>query len=253
MKKLLFLLIAMGTMQAFGQVKEGARGTETMHKKSTSPQKPGDQWMMFSRGIGVSFQNFDGLNNRISGFPQYAKLKDYAMTLNLGTLNQYKNFISGLDITGGSSMSGHRDKKSSTTRFISAAVDFGYDVIPTERILLYPFVGFGGESYQAKFFKDNSGVDFDDVAGNPITQMAIKPVSFNNGWYAWRAGFGVGIKSSKGNGIAILKAGYTGSFNNKSWKSSDNQSLRDAPSDRLGRVFVSIILGNTRGMNHMMK
>jgi len=249
-KKLLFVLIAMGTMQAFGQDKENGRHNEMHHKKSTASEKPGDKWMMFTRGIGVSFQGFNKLDDRIKNFPQYEGLKDRAFTLSLGTLNQYKNFLSGLDITGGSSMSGHRDKKSSTTHFLSAAVDLGYDVIPTEKVLLYPFVGFGGESYRVKYYKDNSGIDFDAVAGSTTVQNSLKPLILNNGWFSWRAGIGVGIKSPTGNSMAMLKAGYTGSFKSRSWKSSDNQTLDNAPSDRLGRVFVSIVFG---GMNNKMK
>lgn len=250
MKKAIFTLLAMGAFHVFGQGNNFLPVSTSLVNHSEPPKNKDEGWMMFTRSIGVSFQQFDGLNDRLSGFSQYQKLKNYAATLSLGTLNQYKNFISGIDVTGGSSMSGHRDKKSSTTRFLGAAVDFGYDVIPSQKILLYPYVGIGGESYQAKYYKDNSGVDFDDVAGSPTIQNAIRPVSFKNSWFGWRAGLGVGIKSSKGNDVAILKLGYTGSFKDRAWKSSDNQTLNGAPKDNLNRWFVSIVLGGVKSRGH---
>ncbi|MBS1927736.1 MAG: hypothetical protein IT254_01530 [Chitinophagaceae bacterium] len=253
MKKLIFSLLAFGATYAYGQDNTFLPTSTAIVSQQDPPKKQGDDWMMFTRGIGVSFQNFDGLNDRLKGFSQYKELRDHAFTLSLGTLNQYKNFISGFEVTGGSSMSGHRDKKSSTTRFLGAAVDFGYDVIPSKKIVLYPYLGIGGESYWAKFFKDNSGVDFDDVAGSPAIQNAIRPVSFNNGWFGWRGGIGVGIRNSSGNSLAMLKAGYTGSFKDRAWKSSDNQTLNGAPKDGLNRWFVSIVLGDLKGKANKMK
>ncbi|MBK8495260.1 MAG: hypothetical protein IPL50_09645 [Chitinophagaceae bacterium] len=62
-------------------------------------------------GIGVSFQQFSGLNSRVAGNPQFKTLRDYMGTISLGSRMVNKNFISDLTITGANSMSGNRSKK----------------------------------------------------------------------------------------------------------------------------------------------
>lgn len=129
-------------------------------------------------GIGASFQEFEGLNSRISNFPQYKELRDHMGTLQLGWLKERNRLISGFAFSIGSSMSGDRDKKSSNLRFFGFNADIGYNVLNSQRMMLYPLVGLGYEKYQARFFKDNSGVDFDDVLESPVVQNTLDPVNF---------------------------------------------------------------------------
>ena len=91
----LFLLTALSLSVA-------AQKSDKMHKGQ-----------LMTRGIGISFQSFDGLNSRIANLPQYKTLRDYMGIISLGSMNVHKNFVSGLTLTVGSSMSGDRDKKSS--------------------------------------------------------------------------------------------------------------------------------------------
>ena len=65
--------------------------------------------------------------------PQYKQLRDHAGTLDLGFMKVHNRFISEIDFSAGSSMSGDRDKKSSTIRYLGAGIDIGYDVIPSEK------------------------------------------------------------------------------------------------------------------------
>ena len=196
---------------------------------------------MMTRGIGVSFQKFNGLNSRIAAFPQYETLKDHMWTLSLGSMHVRKNFISQLTITGGSSLSGDRDKKSSALRFLSGGIDLGYDVIPSDKIMLYPLAGIGAETYQAIFYKDNSAVDFNDVLLSPIVQNSIRSVKFTNSFITYHFGLGFALKSPKHAATVGIQAGYTGSFKDRSWKSSENQTLNGAPSDDLSRFNVSLV------------
>lgn len=68
-----------------------------------------------SRGIGISFQSFNGLNSRIANLPQVQNLERLYGYHQPGSMNVHKNFVSGLNVTVGSSMSGDRDKSALRT------------------------------------------------------------------------------------------------------------------------------------------
>lgn len=209
---------------------------------------------MVMRGIGVSFQKFDGLNSRIANLPQYKQLKDHAGTLDLGFMKVHNRFISEIDFSAGSSMSGDRDKKSSTIRYLGAGIDLGYDVIPGEKFLLYPLVGLGCQRYQARFYKDNSAIPFDVVLVSSAAQNDIRPVDFINSFFTYRLGFGFAIKPPKESSCIFgIQAGYTGSFKDRSWKSSDNQELAGAPVDGISQFHVSLTMANLPMMRKGMK
>lgn len=206
------------------------------------------------KSLGVTFQNFDGLNTRIlSGFPQYNALRDHIWTLSLGSMNVMQNFISAANITAGSSLGGHRDKKSSELRILAGDIDLGYDVLPSESIMLFPMVGVGAETYHAIFRTDNSAVDFNDVLDDDAVQNSIRSVRFTNTFVTYRAGLGVAFKSARHPGFIGIKGGYVGSFkHNKPWKSSEYQDLANSPTDKVSRFHVSLIFG-AGAMGHMMK
>ena len=203
---------------------------------------------MMTRGIGVSLQKFSGLKDRLAGFPQYKSLRNHMFTISAGSMHVVKNFVSQLTLSGGSSLSGDRDKQSSALRYLGAGLDFGYDVIPADRVMVYPMVGIGAETYHAIFYKDVSGIDFDDVAGSPTVQNSIRSVKFVNTFIAYRLGLGIAFKAPKGNGTIGVQAHYIGGFKEKGWKSAENQSLNDAPSDDLHRVSISLVFSGGRMM-----
>jgi len=198
---------------------------------------------LITRSVGGSFQQFDGLNSRVANLPQYKQLKDHAATLGLGWLKERNRIISGGGITIGSSMSGERDKKSSTIRYIGFNADLGYDLLKTEKIMLYPLAGLGFQKYQAIFYKDNSAVDFNDVLQSPAVQNSISSVKFNNSFLVYRLGFGISVKSSKypSNSIGI-QAGYTSSFKKHAWRSNENQVLGNAPEDKISQFYIGLVL-----------
>jgi hypothetical protein len=194
-----------------------------------------------SRGAGVSFQKFDGLNNRIDNFPQYKELRNATGVLQLGTFHESHQFISQMNLMAGSSMSGDRDKKSSTIRYLGAGIDFGYDFIKSEKIALFPLVGLGYQMYQARFFKDNSAVNFDDVVNSPTAQNNIKPLELTNGFFNYHLGIGFAARSPK-HGCSIgIQAMYTGSFHDRAWRSNDDQTLSNAPTDKLSQIYAGVV------------
>ena len=237
MKAIMFFFLLGASFSSFAQ-----------HDKDKDKDKK-DDWdkkerfmPVITRGIGASFQKFDGINNRVAGLPQYKQLKDYTATLSLGWLKEYNHFISGADAMVGSSMSGDRDKRSSTIRYIGAGFYLGYNVLNSKTIMLYPLAGLGFQKYQARFFKDNSAVDFNNVLVSPATQNNIRPVDFKNSFLTYRVGFGLAFKNPKYPSSSIgLQAAYTGGFKSRAWKSSDDQTLANAPEDNLSQFHVGLI------------
>ncbi len=206
---------------------------------------------LITGSFGVSFQKFDGLNSRVANFPQYESLKDYAGTIGLGWLKERNRVISGGGLTLGSSMSGNRDKKSSTIRYFGLNADIGYNLLKSDKVMFYPLVGIGYQGHQAIFYKDNSAVLFNDVLESPTVQKSIESVRFTNSFLLYRAGVGVAFKSLKYPGHSIgVQAGYSGSFDEHMWRSNENQLLSGAPADKLGQFYVGLVLSSA---SHCMK
>ena len=82
-----------------------------------------------SRGAGISFQKFDGLNNRIANFPQYKQIRNATGVLQLGWFKESHQFISQINFMGGSSMSGDRDMGSRASERAG-----GIDGVPIGRL-----------------------------------------------------------------------------------------------------------------------
>ncbi|MBK7433175.1 MAG: hypothetical protein IPI66_04210 [Chitinophagaceae bacterium] len=228
MKITILSLASLITMASFGQT----------NKKWHSGN------MTTLQGIGVSFQQFSGLNSRVAAFPQYKTLRDQMGTLSLGSRNVNKQFISEFTVNGASSMSGNRNKKSSTIRSLGAQINLGYDFIRAEKFMLYPLAGIGFEGYQAKFYKDNSAVNFNDVLNSTTTQQSITAVKFTNSFVTYNLGMGFSVKPAKCDGAIGIQASYTGSFKDRAWKGGDRQELANAPTDRLSRFQVGLVFSS---------
>lgn len=199
----------------------------------------------FTRSLGGSFQQFNALNGRVKNLPQYKSLKGYTATLGLGMMREMNRVVSDMNINIGSSLSAHRDRKSSTIHYIGFNANVGYDVLDEKRITLYPFVGLGYQVYQAVFYRDNTGVNFDDVLRLPLVQESISPIKFKNDFLVYRAGVGVLLKSERYPSNAIgLQAGYTGSFRKNAWRSNEGQELNNAPRDGISQFYFSLILSS---------
>ncbi|MCW3089594.1 MAG: hypothetical protein JWP81_663 [Ferruginibacter sp.] len=224
--KIIFSLLLLGTVLS-----------SSAQDKSEKPMP------MITRSIGASFQQFDGLNGRVAEFPQYEQLKEHAATLGLGWLKENNGVVSQGGLNIGSSMSGNHNKKSSTIRYIGISGDIGYDVLKSDRLMLYPLVGLGVQAYQAIFYKDNSAVRFDDVLQSPTVQNNIQSVRFNNIFFVYRLGVGFNVKSPKNPSNAVgIQAGYSGSFKKRSWRSNEGQMLSNSPEDKLSQIYVGLVL-----------
>ncbi len=239
MKKFQFLFLLLPAYSAMSQMDMGMHSK--MHYDSTKTFNT-------YRNIGVSYQKFNGLNDRIKMHPQYESMKEVMGTLGLGSIMQHNHFVAVNGLTVGYSMSGKRNKKSSSLGFIGLNADFGYNFFKKEdRVQLYPTVGVGVEGYRARFNKDVSAVPFDDVLQSNTTQNNIRSLTFMSGYFTYRFGLNLAVNSKDKSGAIGLQAGYTGGFNDSPWKTTENQTLLNAPNDKLSRLFANIFI--TKSMN----
>lgn len=196
---------------------------------------------VMTRGIGVSFQNFDNLNHRIAGFPQYDGLNNRMWTISAGSMHVQKNFVSQLTITGGSSLTGKPDERSSTLRTIGGGIDFGYDLIPSEKLMVYPLVGLGAETFHAIYYRDVTAVEFDAAANSTTVQNSLRKTKFVNSAFTYRLGLGIAFKAPDNKGSIGIQAGYVAGFHDENWKSYEYQTLNNAPHDKIQRFAVSLV------------
>jgi len=228
MKTVCMFIAAFICLSAFGQ-------------DNSKADSKADMFPEMSRAAGVSFQKFDGLNSRIAGFPQYKEVRNVTGVLQLGWFKEKNQFVSQINLMGGSSMSGDRDKRSSTIRYLGVGAEIGYDFIKDEKIALFPLVGLGYQRYQARFFRDNSSVNFNDVLQNPALQNNLRSLDFINGFFNYRLGFGVAARSVKHQCSIGLQAMYTGSFKDRAWRSNQDQTLANSPEDKLSQIYAGLV------------
>jgi len=232
MKTIMLIALSVFSLSAIAQEKTDKKAKwEKM--RSNAP--------IMTNGIGMSFQNFDGLNHRIAGFPQYKGLNNRMYTLTAGSMHVMNNFVSQMSITGGSGLTGNPNEKSSTLRSIGGGIDLGYDVIPSKSVMLYPLVGIGGETFHAIYYRDVSTVEFDAVANSTTVQNSIRKTKFVNSAFTYRLGLGMSFASPKDMGSIGIQAGYVSGFHDEKWKSAEYQNLANAPHDIIKRFSVSLI------------
>jgi len=232
MKTIMLFALSTFSLSAMAQEK---------NDQKTNRDKMSSMMPLMMNGIGMSFQNFDGLNHRIAGFPQYKGLNNRIYTLTAGSMHVMHNFVSQLSITGGSSLTGKPSEKSSTLRTIGGGIDLGYDVIPSSSVMLYPLVGLGAETFHAIYYRDVSAVEFDAAANSTTIQNSIRKTKFVNSAFTYRLGMGLSFKAPKDCGSIGIQAGYVSGFHDENWKSAEYQDLNNAPHDIIKRFSVSLI------------
>lgn len=240
MKTIMLIAFSVFSLSTMAQSKTDTKA-KWLKMKSMMP--------VMTHGIGVSFQNFDDLNHRMAGFPQYKGLNNRMWTLTAGSMKVMDNFVTQMSITGGSSLTGNPSEKSSTLRTIGGGIDFGYDVIPSKTVMLYPLVGIGAETFHAIYFRDVNAVEFDAVANSTTVQNSIRKTKFVNSAFTYRLGLGMSVKSPKDeHGTIGLQVGYVSGFHDEKWKSAEYQNLSNAPHDVVKRFSVSLIFSGGKMM-----
>lgn len=211
------------------------------HKEIDEKIKSG--FPSITRSLGGSFQPFRRLNRSVADLPQYKAVNSFTPTIGLGWFKERNRVVSDVGITFGHSIGGSSNQKSSTVRYIGFNANAGYNVSYIDNLMIYPLIGLGYETYQTIFYKDNSNINFNDVLTSPITQSAIRPQKFRNGFLAYRLGGGVSYAPQKNWPASIgIQTGYTGSFAKKAWKTNDYQSLGNAPKDVLSQFYFNVVL-----------
>ena len=239
MKTIMFIALSIFSLSAMAQEKTD-RKAKWDKMKSNKP--------IMTRGVGVSFQNFDDLNHRIAGFPQFEGLNNRIWTLSAGSMHVMDNFVSQMTITAGSSLTGNPKERSSALRTIGGGIDIGYDFIPSKTVMVYPLVGLGAETYHAIFYRDVNAVAFDAVANSTTVQNSIRKTKFVNSAFTYRLGMGFSVKSPKDDGTIGVQLGYVSGFHDERWKSAEYQNLSNAPHDVIKRFSISLIFSGGKMM-----
>lgn len=239
MKTIMFIALSIFSLSAMAQEKTD-RKAKWDKMKSNKP--------IMTRGVGVSFQNFDDLNHRIAGFPQFEGLNNRIWTLSAGSMHVMDNFVSQMTITAGSSLTGNPKERSSALRTIGGGIDIGYDFIPSKTVMVYPLVGLGAETYHAIFYRDVNAVPFDAVANSTTVQNSIRKTKFVNSAFTYRLGMGFSVKSPKDDGTIGVQLGYVSGFHDERWKSAEYQNLSNAPHDVIKRFSISLIFSGGKMM-----
>lgn len=247
MKAICTSLLLVVSLISFGQKKRMSMEDKKKyyHEKMEEFKKNPSAYMpMAANGIGATWQNFSGLNSRMGQFPQYNQLKQHMATLQMGWIKERNHVVAAGSIQGGTSVN-NLSKKRSGMRFLGITADAGYNVLNNKIAMLYPFVGLGVETYQARFFSDKTNVDFDDLIGTAEGRSSVEPAKFRNTFFNYRVGAGASFKAPMCPSHSIgLVAGYTGSFSKKGWRTNNFQKTANAPEDRVDRFFVSVIFAH---------
>lgn len=207
--------------------------------------------MSFYKNIGISVQKFDNLDARIKNYSQYKSLPEVIGTLGIGSIMQKGHFVAINGLTVGYAMNGGRKNKNSTLGFLGINADAGYNFFNKDsRAQIYPAIGLGLEGYRARFNKNVNDVGFNDVLGSNTAQNDIRPVTFTTLFFNYRAGLNLALQSKDRTGAIGLQAGYTGSFNDNSWRVNSSQRLDNAPSDKLSRFYANLFFTKTIDWSH---
>jgi hypothetical protein len=192
-------------------------------------------------GMGAAGQSFSQLNSRIAARPELQPLRKTQGMFYLGFAKERKNVLFDFNFGVGSSLSGDAERKSSNISMFTSSINIGYNFSNNKNIRVYPFIGIGGETFMAKFFRDVSAIPFDSVLQNTSWQQRTAPSKFTSNFFTYKLGFAVDFLNKNNPHYAIgLKVGYTGGFKDVSWRVNDNQVLANAPVDRLSGWFASI-------------
>lgn len=236
MKRIIVSILLLPAYSAMAQMGMHSNMHSKMMKDSTIS-------FGFYKTIGMSFQQFDELNGRVKGDPTYHQLCEAIGTLGLGAIIQKGHFVTLNNFTIGYGMNGNREKKNSTTGMLGFSADFGYNIFGrNSRVELFPTAGLGLEGYRVRLNKNTPDSDFDEVLDNEETQNDIRSVTFYNIYFNYRFGLNLNVKSPDKSRTIGLQGGYTASFNDRSWRVNYNQTLADAPSEKLSRFYVNLVM-----------
>jgi hypothetical protein len=162
-------------------------------------------------------QTFSNLSGRIATRPEYEKLRKTEFTFSIGLTREVDRLLIDYNLSFGSSLSGNKERKSSSIFSFGAAMTFGLNFSENfsnyRRTRLWPFVGIGIQASNVKLNKDLAAVPFDSVLQSPSWQQRAMPQKFSNTFYCYKTGLAVDFigKYNKRSSIG-LRGGYIGSF-----------------------------------------
>lgn len=209
--------------------------------------------VLFHYGLGYHHQTFNGINSRITSRPEYEKLGSNLFSFNAGWNVERKHLLVDVNFVFGNSFTGDIDKRSSSMSLFGVDLSLGYNFSTNRSIRIYPFAGLSYNTYLARFNKDVSGISFDSVLQSDAVQQRTEPVTFANGLLCYQAGFGIDFMKQKRRYLRRIgiRASYSGSFSDETWRINETQLLENAPSDKVKQFNVSLQFGLGRSRRNI--
>jgi len=199
-----------------------------------------DRAVMVTFGAGGSYNDYENLNDRLSG-AGILPVGKFALSNMLEADIRMKKLLMGFN--GGMNLSVRRDDDYNTwLAGIYGGLQFGYYVANNKNFHFAPQVGIVGYGSFVKISDRNGHDDFDDLLaeGNTITISQFTPALD----FALRFDFADFSKSKTG--MAGFRLGYRLGLSKRGWGDDvSSSSLDNSPEDRISQFYAMATIGLT--------
>lgn len=189
-------------------------------------------------GAGISV---DDINDLI--IPKgYRRFKDYSFLIGGGFYKKFGRNILEIEMRGIRWKTRKRGTNQSSLKGIHGLIHYGFNVLPSQRIALFPYVGGGiGKVWLGL---TRTSTPFDTLLVEPVTDISLDQRAF-----ILDAGIGFDItiqrkRCSSGNPLILgLRAGYTFDPTDKNDWYDDNTMITGGPKLALSGPYARISIG----------
>ena len=229
MKKIIISLFLVLPFLIKAQSNEGSKNADTVYKR------------IFYLGYNYQNQSFNNLNSRLASLGSaYEKVPQSIFGFSTGVISMKNNFLSKMNFSFGTAFKRNEEKRNTELFAFQSSIEFGYNFSKNRNIQFYPLIGIGISTFNVRLYKDLSSINFNDVLQSPTVQASTSPVKLANSFGNYKVGFEVDFLNRSGFRALAIIAGYTGSFEQSSWKVNNTQEVANAPADGLSQFFVGL-------------
>ena len=229
MKKIIISLFLVLPFLVKAQSNEGSKKADTVYKR------------IFYLGYNYQNQSFNNLNSRLASLGSaYEKVPQSIFGFSTGVISMKNNFLSKMNFSFGTAFKRNEEKRNTELFAFQSSIEFGYNFSKNRNIQFYPLVGIGVSTFNVRLYKDLSSINFNDILQSPTVQASTSPVKLANTFGNYKVGFEVDFLNRSGFRALAIIAGYSGSFEQSSWKVNKTQEVANAPADGLSQFFVGL-------------
>lgn len=195
-------------------------------------------------GLSFNNTNFKNLNNKLSNYSNlYNKPAQNYFGAHFGFSNISSKLISNFDISIASARNGDASKKSTKSTLLDVSYNVGFIVYKTNRFMFAPSVGLGINSSSIVLNKNISNVSIDSILTSANAQQNSEPIKFANGFAYYKLGASFYLLDKKNHHPMVeFNLGYLASLKDSYWKVNQEQTIANAPKDKLGLYQIAMLL-----------